>query len=700
MLAIKWKKFSRKNITKTISYILLIICLMLGVFSALTISLKVENYESITVKDFMYSNTLSNEIKYAASRLEYILRYYKSEQNIKNGGTVKNLTIKDSWQLTNLYNNYLVENNYENNIESEKLFWKEKSKEIEDIKDIIKKSDLSNYQQIIDDLNNPPGLEYYATDSKNICTNALTVGKNYFSEKKAYLLIDKEGVELKPENGESTYSPSLVERFPGIEEGTDNIKIYIALTDEGLASRTEKWNRDRCMLIENIAIIALSIIIALNCLILLIVAAGRKIQDDDIHFIFIDKLYTDISLIIIITIIALGITKFYDVFNIRYSNVGLMKIAMLSAVAVMSSMFLVFFLSIVKHIKNGTLITYSVTYIVLKKIIISLVKVFNCGPLMLKTMAAIISLISCTLLSLYYYPPSIIIVLFIATCVAYSKVKAFKIIQNGIKVAKEGDYEYKINLGGNGEFKKLSDDINTITDGLKIAVQNKVKSERFKSELITNVSHDIKTPLTSIISYVDLLKREGLESPNAPKYLDVLDRKSNRLKVLTEDLFEAAKVTSGSIAVNFDKVNINSLVSQVLGELDEKIQESKLDFKVSASEERIYAYADGRLLSRVMENLLSNIFKYALKGSRVYIDMSIKDKEVTVCFKNVSAYELNIPADELMGRFKRGDESRSSEGNGLGLAIAKSLMEIQKGNLEISIDGDLFKAEIHLKAFR
>ena len=549
-------------------------------------------------------------------------------------------------------------------------------------------------------MNNPPGLEYYATDSRNICTNALTVGKNYFSEKKAYLLIDREGVEIKPENGESTYSPSLVERFPGIEEGTDNIKIYIAITDEGLATRTEKWNQDRYTLIKNVAIIALSIIIALNCLILLIAAAGRKIQDEDIHFIFIDKLYTDISLIIIIAIVALGIAKFYDVFNIRYSNVDLMKIAMLSAVAVMSAIFIFFFLSIVKHIKNRTLITYSVTYIVLKKIIISLVKVFNCGPLMLKTMAAIISLISCTLLSLYYYPPSIIIVLLIATCVAYSKVKTFKIIQNGIKVAKEGDYEYKINLGGNGEFKKLSDDINTITDGLKIAVQNKVKSERLKSELITNVSHDIKTPLTSIISYVDLLKREGLESPNAPKYLDVLDRKSNRLKVLTEDLFEAAKVTSGSIAVNFDKVNINSLVSQVLGELDEKIQESELDFKVSASEERIYAYADGRLLSRVMENLLSNIFKYALKGSRVYIDMSIKDKEVTVCFKNVSAYELNIPADELMGRFKRGDESRSSEGNGLGLAIAKSLMEIQKGNLEISIDGDLFKAEIYLKAFR
>jgi len=164
-------------------------------------------------------------------------------------------------------------------------------------------------------------------------------------------------------------------------------------------------------------------------------------------------------------------------------------------------------------------------------------------------------------------------------------------------------------------------------------------------------------------------------------------------------LFEAAKATSGSIEPNFEKVNVNALMSQILGELDEKIQESGLIFKVTSEKDRIFARADGRLLSRVMENLLSNIFKYALKESRVYIDIYQTEKEVFVSFKNISAYELNIPVDELMERFKRGDEARSSEGNGLGLAIAKSLMEIQEGILDISIDGDLFKAEIRMLAF-
>ena len=281
----------------------------------------------------------------------------------------------------------------------------------------------------------------------------------------------------------------------------------------------------------------------------------------------------------------------------------------------------------------------------------------------------------------------------------FTKVKKFQTIQEGFNIARNGDYDYKISLAGKGEFNNLAENMNDITSGLKIAVQNEVKSERLKTELITNVSHDIKTPLTSIISYVDLLKREGLSSPNAPKYLDVLDRKSNRLKTLTEDLFEAAKATSGAIEVKYEKVNVNALVSQILGELDEKIQESNLSFKVTKKENRIFAKADGRLLSRVMENLLSNIFKYALEGSRVYIDIWQTEKEVFVSFKNISAVELNIPVDELMERFKRGDESRSSEGNGLGLAIAKSLMEIQEGLLSLSIDGDLFKAEIKLNRF-
>lgn len=677
----------------------MIISIMIGVYAGLEIHLNVQYYESITEKDYKKSNELSNELRYAASRLEYVLRYYKSEENIKKGNTVKNISIEDSWQLTNLYNNYLAENNLENNDVSKELFWEEKKSEIADVKKLIIKTDLANYQQIINDLNNPSGLLYYASDRENICTNTNESSKEYYSKRNASLLIDEKGVVINPNNGENTYSPSLIDRFPRIEEGIDEVQIYIGITDEGLTYRTNKWNYDRYILLVNITIIVICALLSLLLFIYLLSVSGKTVQDEKIHLNLLDKIYTDINLIMIVGIVAVCFINFYNVLNIKYSNVNLMKFTFISATGGAATGFFLLFISIAKHIKSGTIIKYSFIYNALSRIISILIKIFNSGPLMLKSVFGIILLMSATYISRNNL--ILLILIFIAAVyIVYTKVKKFKDIQNGIQIAKEGDYEFKINLSGSGEFNTLSQDINTITDGLKIAVQNKVKSERLKTELITNVSHDIKTPLTSIISYVDLLKREGLNSPNAPKYLDVLDRKSNRLKTLTEDLFEAAKVTSGSIAVNFQKININSLVSQIMGELDEKIQESKLEFIINSTSDRIYGYGDGRHLSRVMENLLSNIFKYALKESRVYIDITEKEKEVSVTFKNISAYKLNIPIDELMERFKRGDESRSSEGNGLGLAIANSLMELQKGKLSLSIDGDLFKAELVLINYR
>ncbi|MFA9423341.1 MAG: sensor histidine kinase [Sedimentibacter sp.] len=698
MLVTKWKIYRRKKITKTIAFILLIIGLLIGVSSALNIFLNVQDYESITVKDYMNSNTLSNELRYAANRMEYVLRVYKSKEYIKAGNTVKNIEIEDSWQLTNLYNNFLGEKSLEDNSESRSLFWLEKSSEIEAIKELIKKSDLANYEQIIDDLNNPEGLIYYATDGSNVCTNTSNEDRNYYFIRNAYILIDKTGIILEPENGYSSYSASLVDTFEAIEDGNNKTVIYAAVTDEGFLKRLDRWNTDRNALILGSTIIGFCILIIVACFMFLIASSGRKAGDEELHMSSYDKVYSDLSLAVIIGMVVLVATEFYNVLNIRYTNENLMKLSMLVSVVVLVSIFLMVFLSIVRHIKKGTLIKHSLTYIVLSSTATAVIKIIDGGPLMYKSVLGVLSLIIvsmyCAKNLLFALPLAIF-----AAFIVYKKVKRFETIQEGLKSVKKGDYDFKIELLGNGEFKQLSEDINTITSGLQIAVQNEVKSEKLKSELITNVSHDIKTPLTSIITYVDLLKREGLQSTNAPKYLDVLDRKSTRLKTLTEDLFEAAKATSGSIEPNFERVHINALVSQILGELDEKITESKLIFKVTRSKEKIYAKADGRLLSRVMENLLSNILKYAQKDSRVYIDIYDTEKEVFVCFKNVSQFELNIAPDELMLRFKRGDESRSSEGSGLGLAIAKSLMEIQNGILNIKIDGDLFKAEIRLKKF-
>lgn len=709
MLVTKWKTYSKKFVTKASAFILIIAFFLIGASSALNIYLNVKNYESITVKSYMESNTLSNELRYAANRLEHVLRVYKNEDYIINGGTVRNLDIEDSWQLKNLYNNFLAEQGLEDNSDSRYLFWTEKEKEINEIKNLIIKTDLSNYEQIMNTLNEPGGLIYYATDGKYNVTNTNNYSREYYDTQHVYILIDKQGMKLMPQNGYNNYSASLLDAFEDIEGGRNKTFIYAAITEDGLLKRAAKWNEDRSTLISNTAVIVLAVIFVLACFIYLIAVTGKvpspsaedqaDIETQRVKMFPIDKMYADLSLAVITGIVAVSIIQFYNVLNIRYTNVNLMRFVMLSMSAIFASVFITLFLSIVRHIKNSTLIRHTLIYEILSRAAKAAVAVVARGPLMIKAMAAVVLSMGVTYYTATKSPVLLIPIVFGACYYVFTKVKKFQTIQEGFNIARSGDYDYKISLEGKGEFNDLAENMNDITSGLKIAVQNEVKSERLKTELITNVSHDIKTPLTSIISYVDLLKREGLSSPNAPKYLDVLDRKSNRLKTLTEDLFEAAKATSGAIEVKYEKVNVNALISQILGELDEKIQESNLSFKVSKKENRIFAKADGRLLSRVMENLLSNIFKYALEDSRVYIDIWQTEKEVFVSFKNISAVELNIPVDELMERFKRGDESRSSEGNGLGLAIAKSLMEIQEGLLSISIDGDLFKAEIKLNRY-
>ncbi len=696
MLVTKWKIFKGKYITKLSAFLLLIVFLMIAVSSSLNIYLKVKNYESIAVKSYMESNTISNDLRYAANRLEFLLRVYKSKENILNGGTVEKLEIQDNWQLTNLYNNYIAENNYEDNSDTKKLFFQDKYHEIQEIKESIISADMAGYEKIISELNMPQGYIYYATDGENEITNTGNSIQDFYQLRNAHIILNDKGIELKPENGSGATDP-LTDILES-DTFNKNMKIYAALEDEALLYRVNKWNSDRQILIGNTAVITVCLILAALCLSYLISSTGKAAGSEEIHLTSFDSLYADLNLLLIAGIIAACSMEFYNVLDIRYTSENLMRLAMMVITAAVSSFLLILILSLARHIKKGTIVKHTVIYIVLSGAAEALIKMAASGPLMYKTIGSAILII---LASVYVADNPVLIAVIIIGSVyfIYNKVTSFQKIQEGLQIAKNGDYEYKIELDGNGEFRQLSEDINEITSGLKIAVQNEVKSEKQKTELITNVSHDIRTPLTSIISYVDLLKREGLTSQNAPKYLDVLERKSNRLKKLTEDLFEAAKATSGSIEPKFEKVHINSLIEQVLGELDEKIHESNLTFKVTASNEKIYAKADGRLLSRVMENLLSNIFKYALKDSRVYIVIFEDENYVSVSFKNISAYELNISVDELMERFKRGDESRSSEGYGLGLAIAGSLMEVQEGLLDISIDGDLFKAELKLNKF-
>ena len=285
-------------------------------------------------------------------------------------------------------------------------------------------------------------------------------------------------------------------------------------------------------------------------------------------------------------------------------------------------------------------------------------------------------------------------------------VKKFTAIKEGVAQVKAGNLEWKIPVeedaqGVRGEFDRLAADINEISQATGIAVQNELKNQRMKTELISNVSHDLKTPLTSMVSYIDLLKTEGLDSPNADSYLEIIDGKTQRLKVLTEDLFEAAKASSGAIPVHMDSIDLDALVSQSLGEMDQKLSARGLSVIVKnelEAEGGVRVNADGQLLWRVIENLLGNVSKYALEGSRVYVNISSpEDSKVLLEIKNISGEQLNISADELMERFTRGDASRNTEGSGLGLAIAKDLTKLMNGEFKLTVDGDLFKAGVLLE---
>ena len=270
-------------------------------------------------------------------------------------------------------------------------------------------------------------------------------------------------------------------------------------------------------------------------------------------------------------------------------------------------------------------------------------------------------------------------------------------LRQGTKTIAGGDLEYQIDTRRMPyDLRLQAEDLNNISAGLSAAVDEKMKSERFKAELITNVSHDLKTPLTSIINYVDLLKTTDQADPKAAEYIEVLDRKSQRLKKLTEDLVEASKASTGVLSVNREKIGMGQLIDQAMGEWEEKLTGRKLTLVTNLPEGETWVYADGRHLWRVIDNLLSNCAKYAMEGTRVYLDLERGKGQVALSVKNISREPLNVPAERLMERFVRGEESRSTEGSGLGLSIARSLTELQGGTFDLAVDGDLFKAIVTL----
>ena len=432
-------------------------------------------------------------------------------------------------------------------------------------------------------------------------------------------------------------------------------------------------------------------LIALASLAYLCIAVGDRDENGKIILKSVDRIYTEIQLLIIAMLVALCanvlITAFYEFTVI----IAITACTIITTAAVIG---LWMILSCVRKIKAGYFLSQSI----IGKICIVLYKtVFVGGSLMRKIILIVV--LGCVLSATWVLFPVVLILIFIFVP---KRVREYEEITRGIDEVRSGNLTYKIPALKSEELDKLASGINEISQSSNVAVQNEMKNQRLKAELISNVSHDLKTPLTSMVTYIDLLKTEGLTSDSAPEYLDILDQKTTRLQQLTEDLFEAAKASSGAIPVKKEKVDVLSLINQGLGEMNQGIAESGLEMKIKAELEKYYVWADGQLLWRVVENLLGNVLKYAQENTRVYINITEQgahDKPgmIILEIKNISRQALNIEADELMERFKRGDESRTTEGSGLGLAIAKDLTKLQGGWLDIKIDGDLFKAVVMLE---
>ena len=445
----------------------------------------------------------------------------------------------------------------------------------------------------------------------------------------------------------------------------------------------------------------------------LTVTAGRRPEDEEIHLNGFDRWYTEIAAGTVIGIWLAGTIISGTLIansSLGYSHVVVTVIVIcLICGTYTMAWFLIGYLSLVRRIKAGTLWKNSMIRKVLKWIgkcsgkladfarafsrnTAEKIKVLLVGGAFLFLQFLIIG---CVFSGAGVFLLALMAVDVAVMIFAIRKADGQDRIMDGLKKISDGELQYKIKTDTlTGKQKVMAEYINNIGSGLDAAVENSLKKERMQTELITNVSHDLKTPLTSIINYVDLMKRENPTDPKIQEYLRILDEKSQRLKVLTEDVVEASKASTGNIKLEMNDIDFVEMVQQVIGEFEEKFQEKNLTMMVHFTDEPSIIYADGQRMWRVLENVFGNVVKYAMEGTRVYAEISNRNKKVTFSLKNISAQPLNISADELTERFIRGDVARNTEGSGLGLSIAKSLTELQGGEFKLYLDGDLFKVMI------
>lgn len=503
----------------------------------------------------------------------------------------------------------------------------------------------------------------------------------------------------------SYYSDTKSTHSVETENSFKNYDIYSCYNEEKTKQSTsfvisktfyDNMLQNREYVIYNF-LISVSILIAI--IVYLFWAIGHKKGQKGIYLNTLDKIPYEIIGIVSIWTICIMIAILANVGDIRFSYIFITTFITTYLISYIA--FCILCVTTIKRLKAKQFLksffSYRVInwiYIKVKKIIYEINKKTPTSKKIFWYYLGFI-VISIILSSLISTAMAIIVLIAFWIWVFY-KIRKYNTQQDEIKQALEKIYQGKTDIYLDteeleGTLKQIAIYVNDIAGGFSNAIEENLKSERLKTELITNVSHDIKTPLTSIINYVDLLKNEHIQNEKVQEYIKILDQKSQRLKKLTEDLVEASKVSSGNVKLNIEEINLKELINQSVGEFKDRFEEKNLKIEINMPNEPIKIKADNRYMYRVIENLFSNITKYAQENSRVYIDMKNEKNHIEISIKNISKDKLNISSSELMQRFVRGDKSRYTEGSGLGLSIAKSLVELQGGKFEIVIDGDLFK---------
>ena len=673
-------KIKSSNLLKGISFVLIPILVLILAFSIFHV-LFLNKYGNES-KDFTKTEAFSTLY------FRFILNQVSKAQYVSTKESSNYLELEDENGKIYYYDTTNYSNDYFKGIENYIKYI------IIDNKTNIMYTNIrsNNYTEEIAKIKNNP--TYWEYTNSNIDTNIEYINKDNIKYNYTYYYSNKE-VNKIDENGDLE------------KRNLEDFNIY-TYYDEKAANETidmqggrEIWN----FLIENktlpIYALGISAILLIAIVFYLIYAIGHRDGKEEITLNSLDKmsyeLITIICGMISLSFLAISIVALN---MLNYITILFAFISYILAYIVAS----IWVVTTIKRIKAREFLRSFTTYKIIRWIyhkFKNLRATFrNKTPETKKIFWYYIVFIAISIILASLFYTGLAILLLIAFWIySYFRIRKYVNKQAKIEEALKNIYEGKTDIYVDeseleGILKRMAIYINDIAGGFSNAIKESLKSERLKTELITNVSHDIKTPLTSIINYVDLIKKEDIQNEKIKEYVDILDKKSQRLKKLTEDLVEASKASSGNIKLNLEEIRVKELINQTIGEFKDKFENKKLIIETNMPEDDVKITADNRYMYRIIENLFSNITKYAQDGTRVYIDVKKKNKNIEISIKNISKDRLNISADELMQRFVRGDKSRYTEGSGLGLSIAKSLTELQKGTFNITIDGDLFKVEM------